>query len=574
MLYFFQQFVNSLTKTKYYLIVANVLLVFFLILLYNLKVLPMRLGDFVFFSLIYLIFALYRPGWSFLFFVGTIALENINLAPESLGIFIRPYQIIGALTIFSLLLRHYTKRLNFELVKLKWFDYVVGIFIFAGFLSSIFALDKGATFKQSIILLFFVALYWLVRNYIQTLEDLKKVIPFFLGSSVIVVFYGIWQNIRFVHGLNSFEVMLGRPNATFTEADWLGIYLVILIAVIYLIIYQISNSPNYLISNQIPNPNFQNTKYKILNTKYFIPIALYLLLISVFILLILTVSRSAWLGAGFITLVFLKAILTNFSFRFREWRGKELMRQLIFIAIALILSFGIVYFFKLTNFQLFNRAQSTSSGLQKITVACESDSDAPEKIGEVSELEQYGCSHINLEEINQEREEGFEIREIYRTDPNVNIRSQIYQKSVAEIKKHPIFGIGWGNISNVLGKDERGTGLNSSNIFLEVWLGSGILGLLAFLTIWVYIFVKSVVYCVRRPHTKSLNLWQNDNLSGNISDDKSTPANDFGVGVNFESKIIGILLFLMFFAILVPNMFNAGVFLGVLWLFFAVATSL
>ncbi|MFA5776828.1 MAG: O-antigen ligase family protein [Parcubacteria group bacterium] len=551
MLSYLQQFVNNLNKPKYYLILVNFLLVFFLILLSNTGVLPIRMGDFIFFSFIYLIFALYRPGWSFLFFVGTIALENINLAPDSLGLFVRPYQLIGALTIFSLLLRYFTKRLNFELVKLKWFDYVIGVFALAGFLSSFFAINKGVAFKQSIIIFSFSALYWLVRNYIQTLEDLKRIMPFFLGSSIIVVFYGIWQNILFLRGSNSFEVMPGRPNSVFTEADWLGIFIVILIAVIYTIIYQISNSPNYLISKQIPNLNFQNTKYKILDTKYFTLAVCYLFLIPVFILLILTVSRSAWLGAGFITLVFSKASFTNFSFHPKDWQGKQFLSILQFLAIAIICSIGIVYVFHLTNFQLFNRAQSTGSGMQKITIACDVSrlnldtlpeiDTLPEKIGDIPELEQYGCRHINLEDINQEREAGFEIREIYRADPNMSIRSQIYQKSIEQIKTHPIFGIGWGNISSVLGKDERGTGLNSSNIFLEVWLGSGIIGLLAFLAIWVYIFVKSVVYCMR-----------NDS----------------------ESKIIGLFMNLGFFALLIPNLFNAGVYLGFLWVYFGIALSL
>jgi hypothetical protein len=538
---FLNNILEKFTKTKYYLIVANLLLVFFLVLLSNTGVIPMRFGDFIFFSLMYLIFALYRPGWSFLFFVGTIALENINLAPASIGLFIRPYQLIGGLTIFSLLLRCFTKRLNFELVKLKWFDYIIGVFAFAGFLSSLFAADKGAAFKQSIIIFSFAALYWLVRNYIQTFEDVKKIALFFLSSSVLVVFYGIWQNIQFIGGRNSFEVMPGRPNGTFTEADWLGIFLVLLISVVYLIIYYFSS-----LSPQPPLPvgegGFRLGSRVRENKKYFILATSYFLLTSTFILLILTVSRSAWLGAGLITLIFLKAIFTNFSFKFRDWNGKEFAKHLSYISGAILLSIGFAYVFHLTNFQLFNRAQSTGSGLQEITIACNSRTvlELPEKIGDVSELEKYDCRHINLEDIEKEKEAGFEVKEIYRTDPNVSIRSQIYQKSIEQIKQNPFFGIGWGNISNILGEDERGTGLNSSNIFLEVWLGSGIIGLLAFLAIWVYIFIKSVLYCIK--------------------DD-------------FESKIIGFFVVSGLFALLIPNLFNAGVYLGILWIWLGAALS-
>jgi hypothetical protein len=529
MLEFFKNLTDKFTKTKYYLILANFLLVFFLILFSNLKFIPMQIGDFIFFSLIYLIFALYRPGWSFLFFIGTIVLENMNLAPESLGISIRPFQLIGALTIISLLLRFFLKRLNFEWVKLKWFDYVLLVFAISGFISALFAPDKGLAFKQSIILVSFAALYWLVRNYIQTLEDLKKIAPFFLSSSLIVIFYGIFQNIRFMRGLNPFETMPGRPNSTFMEADWLGIFLVLLVAVIYTIIYYLYHSER---SEESPE------KFKVQNSKLFL---LYFFLIFIFALLIITVSRSAWLGAGFVTLVFLKAIFTNFSFIFRDWRGKEFLKHLIYILASIFASVGFIYIFHLTNFQLFNRIQSTETGLQKITVACNQNVSLPEKINDVSELVKYNCRHINLEDIGKEKTQGNYVAEIYRTDPNINIRSHIYQKSIAEIKNHPLTGIGWGNISNILGHDERGAGLNSSNIFLEIWLGSGMLGLLAFLTIWVYIFVKSVLYCVKN---------------------------------NFESKIIGLFMILGFFAFLIPNLFNAGIFLGILWVYLGIALSL
>lgn len=546
---FLNNILNSLTKTKYYLVLANFLLVFFLILFSNVKILPMRMGDFIFFSLVYLIFALYRPGWSFLFFVGTIILENINLAPQGFGISIRPFQLAGGMTIISLILRFFVKRLNFEFVKMKWYDYTLGIFVVSGFVSAFFASQKGMAFKQSFILLTFVALYWLIRNYIQTLNDLKRIIPFFLSSSLVVVFYGIWQNILFIQGKINFEVMPGRPNSVFTEPDWLGIFLVLLVAVLYAMIYQISKS-EFPISNEISNSKFknlkliQNSEFKIQNSSLYITLY-YFYLVVTFILLILTVSRSAWLGAIFVTLVFLKAIFTNFSFKFRDWNGKELLKHSAYVIGAILLSLGFVYLFHLTNFQLFNRAQSTTSGLQKITIACDMskldiDGNFPEKINDVLELEKYGCRHINLEDIGKERDLGFEIKEIYRTDPNVNIRSQIYQKSFSKIKSHPIFGIGWGNISSVLGKDKNGNGFNSSNIFLEVWLGSGIVGLLAFLTLWIWIFVKSVIYCVR--------------------DD-------------FESKIIGTFLVLGFFALLIPNLFNAGVYLGILWAFVAVSLS-
>ncbi|MDR3559345.1 MAG: hypothetical protein P4L58_03025, partial [Candidatus Pacebacteria bacterium] len=103
--------VNHLNRPKTYLLIANVLLVFFLILLGNFKVVPLDTGDFVFFALLVFMLAIYRSGWAFLIFVGLIPLENINLAPAELEMTIRPYQFLGTFIIAALLVRFFTKRL-------------------------------------------------------------------------------------------------------------------------------------------------------------------------------------------------------------------------------------------------------------------------------------------------------------------------------------------------------------------------------------------------------------------------------------------------------------------------------
>jgi len=176
--------------------------------------------------------ALYRPGWAFLFFIGLIPLENINLAPVSFGITVRPYQLVGALIILALIVRWLSGKLNFKLPKLKWPDYLVIVMVVSGFVSAIVSTQvrtqvSTSSLKLSLILASFAALYFLVRSYIQSIKDLKKVSPFFLSSSIVVILYGIWQNIWFMRGLNGFETMPGRPNATFAEADWLGMFIVL-----------------------------------------------------------------------------------------------------------------------------------------------------------------------------------------------------------------------------------------------------------------------------------------------------------------------------------------------------------
>jgi O-antigen ligase len=179
------------------------------------------------------------------------------------------------------------------------------------------------------------------------------------------------------------------------------------------------------------------------------------------------------------------------------------------------------------------------TGLQKITISCQPHDwicEVPEIITDMKELEKCECRQINLEEIETA---GGIISEVYRKDPNVNIRAEIYRKSWKEIKNHPILGIGWGKISNILGTDERGTPLNSSNIFLEAWLGMGIFGLVAFLALLGYILFNAIknYFHANNEQQKAFQLF--------------TIASWFG---------------LVFF-----NFFNAGIFLGFFWVWLAIS---
>ncbi|PIP27970.1 MAG: hypothetical protein COX29_03660 [Candidatus Moranbacteria bacterium CG23_combo_of_CG06-09_8_20_14_all_35_22] len=556
---FFEKIINNFNKPKNWLLLANVVLVFVLIVCNNLGIIPLRMGDFVFFAILVLGLALYRPGWAFLFFVGTIALENINLAPAELGIAIRPYQFIGTLTITAIITRLLSGKLNFKLAKLNFVDYLILIITASSFVSAFISavkMQNFASLRLAIILAIFSALYFLVRNYVQNLEDLKKIIPFFLSSAVVVVLYGIWQNIWFLKGLKSFETMLGRSNATFFEADWLGMYLVLIISILIILFSALSSTPAYrrgrlsrlrargslkfpsLPLGEISRCNHRDREGKGVLIKIF----LFIFLTLSFILLILTVSRSAWLGAFAMTFIFLFAILTNLKFYLKHWQWKKTIQMKLIIFPALLVAIGAIYIFHLTNFQLFNRVQSTGSGMQKITISCDARNanlhSLPKEIENISELEKYNCRHINLEEIDFEKAKGKYVSEIYRKDPNVNIRKEIYQKSWQEIRNHWILGIGWGNISKILGNDEKGTPLNSSNIFLEVWLGTGILGFASFVIMLSYILVRAV--------------------------------RDYYLSKDDLQKIVSLFLIISWFAIIIPNLFNAGIFLGFLWVWLGI----
>ena len=133
-------------------------------------------------------------------------------------------------------------------------------------------------------------------------------------------------------------------------------------------------------------------------------------------------------------------------------------------------------------------------------------------------------------------------------------RGEIYRKVLKIIKEHPILGVGFGTITQKLGADGRGAGLNESNIFLQVWAGSGILGLVAFMGIILDIFsfilfaetftVCLLEKCLGCPVVKN----------------------------EFE-KTSAVFMVLGIMALMIPNLFNAGLFMGIFWLGVAVIAS-
>jgi hypothetical protein len=520
-----------LESGKNYLLFGSVIFVAASIVLFNLNILPfLRLGDFIFFIAIAFAFALWRLGWCFLFFGATLALEIIDYSWAGINLTIRPYQMFAALLVLTLIIRFVIRRPVIKMPTWIWVDSLPIIFVLSGIFSGIYSATALGSLKYALISGSFAVLYYLTRIFMSSRPVVEKVIPYFLSAGAVVVLYGIWQNIAFQNGGSHYEIMPGRPNSTFAEPDWLGIYLVFLIAVILSILYFYEKN-KINISDSINHEHHSIAKANI--------ILLYCLLFFVITLLILTVSRSAWLGALATSIVFLILIFTDPGFR--EMRWKKLLSFLASLVVIVSASIVLIYASRLSDFQLFNRIQSTGSGFQKITVACQSDVSLPEAIDRIDDLKQFDCQFIRLEDISGFRTEGFFIKEVYRPDPNVSIRNEIYRNAWKEIATNPVLGAGWERIPEILGKDERGTALNASNIFLEIWLGAGIIGLLSFSVILIYILVQ---------HAK--NIFRNNK--------------------NFRIESSFALLGL--FALLIPNFFNAGIFMGILWFYLALAVSL
>ena len=449
--------------------------------------------------------------------VVTIPLERADLLPFISSITLRPYQLIAVLLLAVMIAEwFFLKKKNWKELrqKLNLTDRLLLIFLAGGFLAVYSTYNPNMAFKQAVILLSFAAIYFLTR------AELKKPADFYLTGKILLAvgFFislgALIQNWLFVHHYNSGEVMPGRPDFGFAEPDWLAMYLVMNLALIYtsLLVW------------------YEKKLDKSKREGAFLTVAL----VVDGAALLLTVARSAWLGAAVVTVLF-------FILTFLFWHRSELKKWWRLsgqIILGFLVALGLIYFLSLTNFKLEQRWQSAQNGWQTITVSCSKfPENLPKKINRMAELEKYGCRHINLEEIKREREKGHYVTEIARPDPNVNLRRKIYETAWQEIKKHWWRGIGGGNSALILGKDELGHGFNASNIFLEIWLSNGLLGLASFLGIL------------------GILIWQTFHFARNFL----SYSRDFFFFAN-------IFLVLSLAAFLIPNLFNAGLLLGWVWL--------
>jgi hypothetical protein len=453
---------------------------------------------------------------------------------------LRPYQWIGILTLGATMIRFFGGRLSFTLPKIHRLDGLLFVLWLGSLAAVLGAPHRNISLKQSLVMLSFIALYVLVRIFVRTVSDIKNIVAVFIGSGVVISAYAIWQNMRFAQGLNAFEVMAGRSNSVFTEPDWLGAFAVVCIGALYALLWFYRNPQG-----------FEYNLFAALDWK--IPFALtlrrtilalfYGSLILSYIALILSVSRSAWLSVAIMTCIAWSIVASDgASFTFQKWKWRDGLTYASGIAFAFIVSLAMVFVFHLTSFQLFNRAQSTISGLQNITVACKTAVELPETIASIDELSQYDCRHIDLEDRELLAQSGEWIRTVYRSDPNVSIRKEIYAKTLRVLREHFFLGVGFGSSAFFLGNDERGAGLNTSNIFLEVWLGSGLVGLVAFVWVWVSIGVVAIKRLLVRQR----------------SDDITA---------------IYLFIFLSWIGLTIFNLFNAGIFLGFFFVWLAIAVS-
>ncbi|HHH12581.1 MAG TPA: hypothetical protein ENJ77_01745, partial [Candidatus Moranbacteria bacterium] len=459
---FWQKNAPTTTAT---LLAAAPLLSLFLIYLANASVLPFSSPSWAAFwyALVFLS-ALYRPRWVFWFFAALLPLQTVNVAPVDFPWQIKPYQLFSAALALSLLWRAFFVGKTVSLPKWKLPDSAAAVFFLSAAATTFLSVDWPTARKQIAILFSFWLCYLLVRYFIRSPRSAGEALRFFLVGSWPISLYAVWQNWRFAHGLPHYEVMPGRPQATFAEPNWLGMYLatVLVLAAATAIFRFLSRRKKSVSRLELWG--------------------LCLIAFSASTALLLTASRAAWLGALAGAVLIVAAAVWKDSFR-----GG--LRAGVFFLSLPIFSYLAIKAGSLTAFDLLQRAESVG-GRQEITVACANKAAAGalreylsaregEKLSSVDELTSFACEHIRLEEIEEKRSAGREVITVYRDDPSSEVRRDLYHRSRQLIAERPFFGIGFGREAEVFGRDDSGRAHNAGNLFLQVWLGGGLIALAA-----------------------------------------------------------------------------------------------
>lgn len=480
-------------------------------------VFPLESVNLIFWTALFGLGCLYRPNWGFLLLLMLLPFETLNLLPIEWGFMLRPYQWLFVLLLVSLVIRVLSGRTPWRLISIHPLDILLGLLPLGALISGF--LNGGQGIRLAVIVCSFYALYVLSRVFLKSTKDVVLAATTFVAAGFPVLIYGMAQNIAFEFGGTLASVMPGRPNGTFAEPDWLGFFATILFILLFARLFRSISDLQSRTTGSLTQA-----------------LALTSILVIVATTLIITVSRSAWLSL--VVALGIAAGITLLQ------NGRQTLRAMFqtseLAVIAFILALFLAVEIPLTRFDLMNRAASTATGLQEITIACDQNTNLPlppVKIENLEQLTDWRCQHIMLESIETEKQAGKMIATVYRVDPNVEIRGSIYRQTWDEIRSHPVFGIGWGNIGAVLGQDENGSSYNASNIWLEAWLGAGLIGLIGLLGFFVWCGYRIVAGLRKGP--------------------------------SYQGGAWYPVICALTAAFLVFNLFNAGLLIGLVWVWMA-----
>ncbi|PID55442.1 hypothetical protein CSB45_16015, partial [candidate division KSB3 bacterium] len=463
--------------------------------------------------------AFFRPTLAAVFFVASVMCEALFVTPASFGFNVRLYQVVAVALcvsgVFSLVIKKYIRRPVF-----RWhiFDSGVLLFLVGGIVSGALHYHVSGVVTQTIVFCSFGVVYFATRFIVQNRTDVIALFPLLIAGGTVVGAYAIVQNVLFALGAQHNEMMPGRPQATFTEPDWLGMYLVFVFAVCIAYLYDVTHNKNV----------WRFSKPLLFVSTTMITTAI-----------IITVARSAWVGVVAVSVGYAVVLL---------WKKQSriLLKHTLWFCATIAVSSASVFLFSLTTFELDNRIYSTSTGKQEITVACDTLSSrdaliARETIHNVAELAPYGCRHINLEDITTEKADGALVFTIDRDDPNVVSRVALYTTAYHAFAQKPFLGYGWGQSTHLFGTDQNGVPFNTSNLFLETAIAMGVFGVIVLCGLMGFLGYVSIK-ALRKAHNPAA-------ISG------------------------ALFVFLGGIAIIVPNLFNAGMLLAYVWVFLGMSVA-
>lgn len=404
------------------------------------------------------ILLLIKPRWGVPFLIATATLDTVNIYA------LRPYQWMLVFAAFAPVARNLLERKNiFQLFRKRFlvlislvqtkdrrllFPLLSTALLGGSLLGVLNAGDKGYALKQAAVLAacLFIALavyFWVlaVKN------GASRATRVVLASSLPIAVFALYQNIAHERGWQSFEVMAARPNSTFYEPDWLGMYQVVVLALLF----------GWYSFRLIGRAN-KNVER--LGLSAFVALH--------FVVLVITVARASWLGVALSLAAAMAATVGAALLKRKRLMifKKSAAGFLSFAAIA-ALAVLLVNTLKLTRFNLADRAASIYRGEHIVTIA--EGGEPREKI------------KINLEEIEAYRNRGYKIYEEYVSDVNVDARHQAFASMKEIALEHPFLGQGQGSVlarTNFVD--------NANNIFYEWWISAGLFGLIGFagLLVW------------------------------------------------------------------------------------------
>ena len=463
----------------------------------------------VYLGLIFIL-VLIKPRWGVPFLIATATLDTVNIYSS------RPYQWMLVFAVLAPVVRHLLERRNiFQQLQGKLADFILlfqakdrrllfpllSTALLGGSLLGVLnASDKVYSLKQTAVLAVCLLMATAIYLWVNMIKrGVSRGTHIVLASSLPVAIFAIYQNIAHERGWQSFEVMAARPNSTFYEPDWLGMYQVFVLALLF---------------------GWYSFRSSRANTNGLIErLGLPALIVLHFIVLVITVARASWLGAAASLAVALAAVAAaTIVNKKRLLIFKKVGAAALFFAGYAALAVLLINTFKLTRFNLVDRAASIYRGEHIVTIA--EGGDPREKI------------KINLEEIEAYRNRGYDIYEEYVSDVNVDARYQAFSSMREIALEHPLLGQGQGS---VLARTSFVD--NANNIFYEWWISAGLLGLLGFVGLLVWPVWRSCRLLIAKENLSRM---------------------EAGLAISTIAGIAGLA---------VANVFNAGIFFAPLWVF-------